>query len=519
MMEYKYVVLGSGFGAATVALRLAEAGEPVLVLERGQRFRGKNLKLKSGERLSQTFPEPGDKHFFWSRQILRPWRARLGLFQLRQFRQLQGLVAAGVGGGSLIWANVVVQAHEKAFKSGWPAGLELSSLQPYYERARNYLRPALAPGVQTGAFPRALLHKIAAERIGKPWSPVELAVNFADPDIVSANGFGNARQKGCNFCGLCSSGCPQNAKNTVDLTYLAAAEAKGIDLRPLHEVHAIEASGNAYVLHVRRYDADGAVAERLRIQAENVVVACGVFGTVELLLRSRALGLLPNLSGALGAKFSINGNVLSGALATSSGEGKAFRDGPSIASMIDFGDHVVEDFADPSVWAQGMVGGSEFSRAYGFLRAYLGLKKNPEQLASLAKDLLVYVGVGMDSAGGRLRLSPFGGLSLDWPGLASEPAIQAQHRAQRRIAEALGRKYVPDVFSTFSRQFTYHPLGGCPMSDNSHTGVVDSLGRVYGHKRLYVADASIIPTALGRNPAFTVCALAERVAEGMLNCA
>lgn len=522
MNKYDFVVLGSGFGGATAALRLAEAGKNVLVLERGKRWRGKQISPLVGEPLSTPFPEPGDADFFWARKVLNPFRRRLGLYEARQFASLQGLSAAGVGGGSLIWANVVVKAHEEAFAQGWPEGLDLAELSRYYLKARQYLRPSLipgAPGVRNElsghAIPRAELHRLAAKRLGRQWSPVEVAVNFGNEQFEALpNGFG-ARQMACNFCGLCSAGCPRNAKNTVDLTYIAAAETLGAEVRPLHEVTAVEAVQAGYVLHAQRYDSEGRVAERLQIRAANVVVACGAFGSTELLLKSRKKNLLPNLSPVLGTRFSINGNVLSAAL-DAHGDGRGLGNGPAIASMIDFGRLAVEDIANP-LWAAGLVGGTQWSRAVNFLRAYLGYKMKPQQLARLASDLLVYVGVGLDSASGRLYLNSLGGLSLDWPNLANEPAIRAQHRAQRAIAEALGRKYVPDVFSTFGRQFTYHPLGGCPMADSEEHGVVNQFGEVHGHPGLYVLDASIVPTALGRNPSFTICALAERAVENLLS--
>ena len=515
MNKYDYVVLGSGFGGATAALRLAQSGKDVLVLERGKRWRGKNIPALAGDPHSSPFPEAGDPDFFWARKLLNPFRRRLGLYEARQFSNLQGLTAAGVGGGSLIWANVVVKAHEEAFTQGWPAGTDLDALTPYYQRARGYLRPAripAAPGLASArSIERALLHKQAARCLGRPWSDVEVAVNFGDELAVPAqNGFG-ARQMACNFCGLCSAGCPRGAKNTTDLTYLAAAEAAGAEVRPLHEVTAIEACQSGYVLHTQRYDLEGRLAERLSIEAAHVVVACGSFGSTELLLRSRKKGLLKGLSLALGSKFSINGNVLSGAL-NPGGDGSGLNEGPAIASMIDFGKLAVEDIANP-IWAAGLVGGTQISRAVNFLRAYLGFKMTPKQMSRLAADLLVYVGVGLDSAGGSLYLNRFGGLSLSWPDLKSEPVIQAQHRAQRAIAEALGREYVADVFSTFGRQFTYHPLGGCPMADSPEHGVVDPSGEVYGHPGLYVLDGSIVPTALGRNPSYTICALAERAIE------
>jgi len=522
--RFDVVVVGSGFGGGTVALRSAQDGKTVCVLERGRRWRGKNLPARESDQPTTPFPELGDKHFFWGRQLWRPQRQRLGLFEVRQMLNLQGLVGAGVGGGSLIWANVVIEAPEKIFARGWPAGVDLYELQRYYRLADRYLRPALVPGTPSVPDPvngrmvtRAQMLKATADQLGKPWRPVRVAVNFGDENNPQANGHGAARQLGCNYCGLCLAGCPQNAKNTVDITYIAAAEALGAEVRPLHKVTAVEpADGGRWRVHFRRYDPDGRLAETGYLEAKQVVLAAGSFGSTELLLRSRASGMLRQLSPALGSRFSINGNVLSGALNPgASGLNLDSDRGPVIASMIDYGDYAIEDYANPT-WTAGLVSTSNWSRISTFALAMAGHKFSASALARKALDMLVYVGVGMDSARGRLKLNKLGMLSLDWPGgINNEPVVLSLHKAMSQLASAQGRKYVPNVFSIFNRLVTYHPLGGCPMADNPQEGVVDSLGRVFGYPGLYVADGSLIPTAIGRNPSYTIAALAERIAEHM----
>lgn len=529
-----YLILGSGFSGATVALRLAEAGKQVVILERGRRWQGKDLPESLREPAAAHFPEPGDKHFYWGRQILNPQRQRLGLFEIRQFRQLQGLVSAGVGGGSLIWANVVVKAHEESFFKGWPPGTNLESLEQYYLRASTHLQPSAIPGVYPNseqlsstyrssalaqsaeAIPRAALHRAAAAKLGLDWKPCQLAVQFESTAPFEDGALGAAARPACNFCGLCAAGCPRGSKNSVDLTYLPAAMALGAELRTLHEVFAIIPDGSTYLVHFNRFGEDGQLIERSSLRAKNVLLACGTFASTELLLKCKAKGYLRGLSPALGSQFSINGNVLSAALDPhGKGISSGTNNGPAVASMIDFGNYVVEDIANP-IWAAGVVGAAPLARIYNFLRSYLGLKSSPERLARLTLDLLVYVGVGLDQAQGQLSLNKFGQLSLNWPSLRSDPAIQAQHRAQKTIAEALGRQYIPDVFSTFGRAFTYHPLGGAAMGSCKKSGVLDAYGAVFDYPGLYVVDGSIVPQALGRNPTYTICALAERAAEHML---
>lgn len=513
MKFIEYLVLGTGFGAATVGLRLAQAAKEVVFLERGRKWSGKNLvEAGATARGVRGFPELGDHDFLWTRKWSNPFRQSLGLYDMKQFSTVQGLVASGVGGGSLIWANVVVKAHEAAFADAWPQGVNAQSLEKYYAYALPYLRPQLTPAPDLQQLLRAKLLQEAARKLKADWRPVELAVSFQDSQKLESNGFGTASQMGCNMCGLCTAGCPQGAKNSVDLTYIAAAEALGAELRARHEALFVQPISGGYKVHVRIFDEEGK-ASRSTLLARNVIIACGTFGSTKLLLKSRAAGYLPHLSAQLGSRFSINGNVLGAAL-DPRGDGYLANtnDGPAVSSMIDFGDHVVEDIANP-LWAAGLIGGSPISKAARFLQAYFGIKAKPEQLKKIALDLLVYVGVGMDRAAGKVHLNALGNLAVHWPEIKSEPAIQAQYRVQSAIAEAMGRSYVPDVFSTFGRAFTYHPLGGCPMGDNAGRGVVDPYGAVFAYPGLYVADGSIVPTSLGRNPSFTICALAERVAE------
>src|SRR5713101_230415 len=525
-LRYEVVVIGSGFGGGTVALRLAQAGKKVLVLERGRRWRGKNLIPQDGDPAATPFPQIGESHFFWGSQIWHPSRERLGLFELRQMLNLQGVAAAGVGGGSLVWGNVAIEAPENIFRTGWPGDITYEVLQPYYRKAEAYLLPLFVPGVpgipgeKNRRVIRSEMFKAVAEKTGKKWQPVRAAVYFGDEAAPHANGHGHARQLGCNYCGLCSAGCPQNAKNTVDITYLAEAEALGAEVRPLTEVTHLESHNGTYRIHFRRYELDGRVAERGSISSHNVVLAAGTFGTTELLLQSKARGGLPGISKALGTRFSVNGNVLSGALRRDATDDEIAKldtnSGPAIGSMINCGSFAIEDFANPT-WTAGMIGGSNFGRVWSFLRALAGHPAGAEAMRKKAKDLLVYIGVGRDESRGRLKLNAFGSLSLEWPGgINSDPVVRELHQTMAELAHAQGREYVPNVFSIFDRPLTYHPLGGCPMADSHDSGVVDSCGRVFGYRGLYLADGSVIPTAVGRNPSFTIAAVAERIAERML---
>ncbi|HEY9867940.1 MAG TPA: GMC family oxidoreductase [Candidatus Obscuribacterales bacterium] len=522
--EFDVIVIGSGFGGGTSALRLARAGKRVCVLERGRRWRGENLPPRPEYPDATVFPRPGDSHLLWGPQLSNPTRQRLGLLDLRILPELFGFVGAGVGGGSLVWSNVVVKPAESVFAAGWPRGTTLPALEPYYRRAAAYLKPALVPGIPGVPDPikgrrimRAELLQQTASALGHTWKPVTTAIHFGDEDNAHSQGHGRALQKGCNYCARCNSGCPRGAKNQVDLTYLAEAEALGAEVRALHQVTAVHPVAGGCRVHFRRYALDGRVVENGCLEAPYVVLAAGAFGTTELLLRMKARGMLSALSPALGTRFSVNGNVTgAGVKSTKPDPGVDYNNGPAITGLIDMQDCVVEDLVIPP-WFINFVGAGTLERMRFLAGVMLGKSVDIEQEKRKAKDVVIWGGNGMDRACGRLKLNSLGRLSLEWPGgLANEPVFARLHAVMAELARAQGRKYIPNIASSFGKQATVHPLGGCAMADSPDNGVVDACGRVFGYPGLFIADGSVVPTALGRNPSFTIAALAERTAEHML---
>lgn len=302
------------------------------------------------------------------------------------------------------------------------------------------------------------------------------------------------------------------------MTYIAAAEALGAEVRPMHSVTTVEHLSNGkYRVHYKQFDNDGRLVEKNFLDADIVVVAAGTMGSLKLLLTSKKKKHLPNLSNTLGSRFSANGNALDGALRKDTPRGQIeINDGPAIVSMIKYKDFVIEDHAGPT-WSAGMVGTSTVERGLAFLRALSGRRVTPQEIAKHEKDLLVFVGVGVDRSIGKMSLNLLNMLSLNWPGgINNEPVIKAQHQAMAELAKAMDREHKPNVLSLFDMPLTYHPLGGAVMADGPDKGVVDSFGRVFGHPGLYIADGSIIPQAIGRNPSYTIAALAERVASGII---
>jgi cholesterol oxidase len=522
MPAFDVIVIGSGFGGAVTACRLAERDMNVLVLERGRRW--------------NTYPygpRKLDDAWFWSQHS--PERAN-GWLDFRLFKHMGVAQCAGVGGGSLIYANISINAKRELFEKGWPNEISYAELEPYYEKVSQMLCPVPVPAKQVPA--RFRLMKEAASKMGSGnrFRPLEIAVTF-DQNLeyssekvldethskpwVNAQG---ATQGTCIHCGNCVIGCPVRAKNTLDLNYLAQAENKHAEIRPLHVVRFIEPVNGQYRVVFDRILENGTL-QRGEEKARRVVVAAGSLGSTELLLRCRdEYKTLPNLSRVLGYNWSSNGDFLTPALYGK--QAISPTHGPTITSAIDFldgsadGEQVfIEDGGFPDVVGQMLAdkinkpGRHPVWRAISsFLRPHL---KNRDAL----RCIMPWFGQSIDAADGRLSLrrrwfNPWQRhLSLDWDIRRSETVINAMVNMHKRLSEATGGlPLVPPTWSVFKTLITPHPLGGCNMGTTQADGVVDHRGAVFGYPNLYVADGAIVPEAIGLNPSKTIAALAERSA-------
>jgi len=519
MQTFDAIVIGSGFGGAVAACRLAERGRSVLVLERGRRW-GRT-----------DFPRPRQQHAPW-------WfdREKTGIYERRRFPNMQVIVAAGVGGGSLIYTNVQKIPPADVFRA-WPEPISLGYLRPYYERVREMLEPTPIPHdlQRIRAFEAAHARSGLPGRIERP----DLAVRFGEGDTEITNKFGAAQQP-CNLCGTCVFGCDRHAKNTLDLTYLKRAESLGAEVWPLCAVVRIAPHESGYEVVFRRLaDADEAALRgadaplRVKRQGEERVVARAVFlaagslGTTELLLRARDNDrTLPNLSSRLGHNWSANGDFFAGLL--NSREAIVPTVGPSVAAAADatgLGFYLMEGSIPSSLarpesrWARRGVAAA--LRLLSFMRPRTSRRAQEPAAASCgdkeAEELLRHLGafflMGCDASDGRLVLDSKGNLQLLWDWRGSEPLLGRM----RRYLEELGRGYggsmlIPQPWWPVTLG-TVHPLGGCPMGRDRSEGVADPFGRVFGYDNLYVCDGSLIPRALGVPPSMTIVALAEHVAE------
>ncbi|MCK6390970.1 MAG: GMC oxidoreductase [Azonexus sp.] len=558
---FKAVVIGSGFGGAVTCCRLAMKwpGE-VLLLERGARY-----PKGSFPRSPKDFSEN-----FWS--TAAGAKAPLkGLFDIRNYRRMDAVVAAGLGGGSLIYANVFMAPPRWVFDTQWPSTVQSETLAPYYQVARDVLGARQLPPAGSDPrrqIPRSDVFAQFAARESRQSKPAEICVFFGNgyarngqPPLPigeqESNRYG-ASQTACTYCGECDIGCNVHAKNTLDLNYLYAAEhTHGARIEtsciaekicPLNAAGEDDSTANGqhgYRVHYR--DGDGCLHA---ITAERVVLAAGTLGSNELLLRCRdEFGTLPRVSQQLGKRFSGNGDFVSVVVAGDTPIDPNY--GPVITQYIDYDLHtpkpgqpafMLEDAAYPTlmswyveglqpmlnplylikrlfrtlgVWGrrvrQTLFGGKWSGSVVDYFHQLLR--------GDIAYRSSVLLFMGRDQGDGELSLRR-GNLDLNWPQKASRPLYDAIVACGRRFGDFIGAKaYIPQPTWAWPirNNVTVHPLGGCALAENAAKGVVScqpgERGQVFGYHGLYVADGAILPASVGANPSATIAALAEWIAE------
>ena len=507
-------VVGSGFGGAASALRLAERGLDVVVLERGRRLSPADIEAGRRDPLK----------LLWDPKL----GLRRGYFWQRFFRDVGIIGATGVGGGSIVWGAVLLEPPERFYADPAWSGLAdwRGELAPHLETAARMLGRTTNPHL--GAMDEHL--RSAAEAVGAAdtFGPVPLAIHFGDgpgsrsPDPFFA-GEGPERT-GCLLCGGCLAGCPYGAKNTLDLNYLHLAERRGVRLMPEREASALTPlDGDGYELSVA--GPDGRVSP---LRARRVVLAAGVLGTLELLLRCRdELGTLPRLSPRLGMAVRTNSEAVTAVMQP---PGDDLSRGPSISSDFhaDERTHVTQNRyvgGSHMRWMLGpLVDGDDPRRRRRDVLA--AIARSPIRQARLvgARDLerrLSALTVMQDVESEiefRLARSPL----RPWrrvlrsravPGRRPPSYLEVANRITREFAAASGGRplnLLPESAGGLS--ITAHVLGGAAIGADPSSGVVDARHEVYGHPGLFVADASAIPANLGVNPSLTITALAERFA-------
>ncbi|MDL5159258.1 GMC family oxidoreductase N-terminal domain-containing protein [Actinomycetospora termitidis] len=524
-MDYDVLVIGSGFGGGVTALRAREKGYRVGVLEAGRRF--------------------ADHEFARTSWHLRDflWAPRLGLhgiFRVDPLRHVLVLSGAGVGGGSLVYANTLYRPPPRVFADGsWPEGVDWDDeLDAHYDQASRML------GVTT--YPRtsaadAVMREVADELgVGHTYRNADVGVLFGDEPGVEVpdpyfGGAGPSRHT-CRHCGECMTGCRHDAKNTVAKNYLHLAEATGAVVHPLTTAthisprHGDLSGASGYDVEVRETPRLGHRSRRRVLTAGQVVVAASALGTQRLLHRQRAKGLLPRISARLGRGVRTNSEAI---LAARTPDPAAdFTDGVAITSSIhvDENTHVepvryghgsnllalmsamlVDGTADPDDPTIGRHGPGlrRVVRAVVTRRRELKLLHRPRRWSEESIVLLVMQTLNNSLVLRRRRFLP--GLTSAAPdGESAPPWIPAGHEVARRVARRIRGVPVGAASSLANIPVTGHFLGGAVLGSTPDDGVVDAYHRLHGHPGIHVIDGSTIPANLGVNPSLTITALAER---------
>jgi cholesterol oxidase len=501
------IVIGSGFGGSVTALRLAEKGYRVTVLEAGKRF------------TKETLPKTS-----WDLRAFL-WMPRLGLTGMQRITWLKDVVilsGAGVGGGSLVYANTLYTPPPKFFQDPQWAGITdwESELAPHYDQAQRMLGVVENP-VTTPSD--VVMQKVAADMgVAHTYHPTPVGVFFGEPGKeVDDPYFGGAgpRRTGCIQCGNCMIGCRYGAKNRLDTNYLFLAEGKGAVVEPLTTATAVipQADGS-WVVETVPTGKKGPVT---RWACAQVVLAAGTLGTQKLLHDMKATGVLPGLSDRLGMVTRTNSEALLGAQ-TPKVPADSFDQGIAITSSFHPDDvtHIEPVRYGKGSNAMGLLstilvdGGGRIPRPIRFVLQAL---RHPYVFArSLSvrrwseKTIIVLVMQTLDNSI-TVKRSKRGKLtSAPGHGAPNPTWIPVAHEATRRIAEEIGGFPGGTVGDITNVPMTAHIIGGCVISDSPATGVIDPYHRVHGYPTLHVVDGAAISANLGVNPSLTITAQAER---------
>lgn len=511
-----YLVIGSGFGGSVSALRLAEKGWRVQVVEQGRAIGNDDMLAAKQSPLKLT------------------WLPRLGLrgfLAQHLFRHLAIVAGVGVGGGSLVWGAVMLEAKPafyddpklKALGADWKA-----ELAAHYATARRMLGVNLQPRLtEQDDYVRR-----TAERMGAlhSFGPVPSAIYFGEAGITRDDpyfdGAGPPRT-GCRFCGGCLTGCPYGAKNSLTLNYLHLAQRRGVTLTPEREADCITPlEGGGYrVSLIDPYSG----APRGELRARKVVLSAGVVGSIKLLYKCRdQYRTLPHVSATLGQLVRTNSEAFTAVLHTA---GENLLDGVAISSDFypDAHTHITQNRFDR---------GMRFMRGYfgpltdGHHKGWRALKTLWAMLSSprlIARNLFcrnweqrITVFTVMQDLDNRLKLnyrrtwwSPFKKrlVTAPYPGHEAPSYLPVANRAARELADISGGQAMGFLTESLAGLAnTAHVLGGCAMSADAGDGVIDLRHEVHGHPGLFVVDGSSIPANIGVNPSLTITAMAERFA-------
>lgn len=507
--SYDYIVIGSGFGGSVSALRLAEKGYSVLVIEQGKRYRSADFP-KTNWNLRKYLWVPGLRMF--------------GIQRLSFYREASILTGIGVGGGSLVYANTLVIPPDEFFSN--PSWSEFNNwktiLNPFYRKAGFMLGRTHYDKLN----PEDKLLLDVAKDFGceETFDRVDVGVYFGDTEQETDpyfNGLGPKR-KGCTECAGCMVGCRENAKNSLDKNYLYFAEDLGARILPETRAEKIVFGNNRYEIHTR------SVTKPFRInrnvfKSGGVIIAGGSLGTLDLLLKQKyKYKTLPLLSDRLGEELRTNSQTLCAV----SGAREKLNNGVAISSIInpDRDTHIeIVKYPDGSNAMKWFFALSVPGAKNPFLRGIMLLYKTLIHPVRFIKTVFNFkwstnlvIFLVMQTIDNCMKVEWKkglwkSGLKIRNTGEKKVPAyIDIGQQIMEKYAERAGgiaQNITLEVF--LDRPTTAHILGGCPMSQDKGSGVVNESFAVHEYPNMFVIDGSVIQGNLGVNPSFTITALAE----------
>lgn len=522
---YDYVIIGSGFGGSVSAMRLTEKGYSVLVLEKGKRFEDKDFAKTNWQ--------------FWKYLWMPAIRAH-GILQISILKGVMVLHGAGVGGGSLGYANVLEVPGDETFATpAWNQNVKWGeALKTHYETAKKMLGAARNPTLWKGDF---ILREMARERgMAHTFRATDVGAYFGEEGVTVPDPYFNGKgpeRAGCQHCGGCMVGCRHNAKNTLPKNYLYFAEKNGAEIRAEVEVTNVRPFDNTQGRHstfngsryeITYQDSTKLFKKQEKVYAKNVIFSAGVMGTMKLLLNLRDVkGSLPKLSRRLGQMVRTNSEALLGSVARKSDID--YSKGVSISSIYNYdeitriepvrypdGSSLMRFLAAPLIdndvsipmrllkfiwWA--LIHPIDFAKAV-FLPGW----------AHNVTILLV-----MQHADNRMRFQiGRSGFTLFRRAMTAEKEPGYEIAAQVKGSHELTRDFSARINgiplgslgeNLLNLPTTAHILGGAPIGKNADEGVVDENFAIHNYEGLYIIDGSIMPANPGVNPSLTITALAE----------
>ncbi len=506
---YDYIIIGSGFGGSVSALRLAEKGYSVLVIEKGKWFKAEDF-AKTNWDLRKWLWMPSLKCF--------------GIQKLNFLRHISAMSGVGVGGGSLVYANTLPKPKSAFFNQGSWAGLAdwESELAPHYDTAWKMLGASVNPVLAESD--RAMLK--LAQQIGKAehFSPTTAAVYFGEPDVTVKDPYFDGKgpeRTGCIHCGACMTGCRHNAKNTLDKNYLHLAQQLGAEIIAENEVISIKSFGEngekGYEISFRK--STSYFSRTQTVKAGGVIFSGGVMGTIPLLLKLKGT-TLPGLSSRVGHMIRTNNEAL--IYNTSIDKTLELHKGIAIGSILELDEH---SHIEPVRYGEGsgfwrltmlpMV--SEKNPILRILKLFVLPFTAPLTwlkvffVSDFGKSSSILLFMQHLDSTLQLKRGIFGVKTRIEKGKAPTPFIPEAHRIAHMFSAIIKAKpqiMVNEVFAGIPS--TAHILGGACMGKTIAEGVIDSSNKVFGYENMYVFDGSMISANPGVNPSLSITAISER---------